>query len=106
MLANRYIRQDLRSADEGRKMFGRSGLWVACCLGAALFSLEPAGASSANSGANTDKGLQDIGDGVAIALPIVAGGISAYKDDWNGAAQLVFSTGATVATAYLLNHVV
>ena len=87
-------------------MFGRSGLSVACCMGAALFSFGPACASSSNSGANTDKGLQDIGDGVAIALPLVAGGISIYKDDWNGAAQLVFSTGATVATAYLINHVV
>ena len=87
-------------------MFGRSGLRVACCLGAALFSFEPALGSSANSGANTDKGLQDVGDGVAIALPLVAGGISLYKNDWNGVGQLVIVTGATVGTAYLMSHLV
>jgi membrane-associated phospholipid phosphatase len=84
-------------------MFARTGLWVACALFSAF---TPALAASSNSGANTDKGLQDVGNGVAIALPVIAGGISIYKDDWNGAVQLVAVTGATVATAFLLKHVV
>jgi membrane-associated phospholipid phosphatase len=61
---------------------------------------------AANAGANTDEGLQNVGEGVAIALPLIAGGISAYKNDWAGAAQLVLATGATVGTSYLLSHFV
>lgn len=53
-----------------------------------------------------DQGLRTTGDAVAIALPLVAGGISLYKHDWNGAGQLVLATGATVGTAYLLKHFV
>lgn len=53
-----------------------------------------------------DQGLQNVGNGVAIALPLVAGGISLYKDDWNGAGQLALSTVATVGTAYLIQHFV
>ncbi|HEY5047353.1 MAG TPA: phosphatase PAP2 family protein [Rhizomicrobium sp.] len=53
-----------------------------------------------------DVGLQDVGEGVAIALPLIAGGISIYKDDWNGAGQLALVTGATVGTTYLLNRFV
>jgi membrane-associated phospholipid phosphatase len=56
--------------------------------------------------ANTDEGLQNVGQGVAIALPLVAGGISLYKDDWNGMGQLALATGATVGTSYLLSHFV
>jgi membrane-associated phospholipid phosphatase len=53
-----------------------------------------------------DQGLRDVGQGVAIALPIVAGGISIYKDDWNGVGQLVLATGATVGTSLLLSRFV
>ncbi len=50
--------------------------------------------------------IETTGQVVAIALPVVAGGISAWKGDWTGVAQLVLSTGATVGTAFLLKHVV
>jgi len=75
-------------------------LW--CALVAGLLASAPAAAATSNK----DKGLQNVGDGVAIALPLVAGGISIYKDDWNGAGQLVLATGATVGTALLLKHFV
>jgi membrane-associated phospholipid phosphatase len=72
-------------------------LWVAIALPAeAATPLPP----------TPDQGLQDAGKGVAIALPLVAGGISLYKHDWNGAADLVLATGATVGTSYLLSHFV
>ena len=50
--------------------------------------------------------IETAGQVVAIALPVVAGGISAWKGDWTGVGQLVLSTGATVGTAFLLKHVV
>jgi hypothetical protein len=42
---------------------------------------------------------------VAIALPLVAGGISVWKDDWTGVKQLGVVTLATVGTSYGLNHI-
>lgn len=76
--------------------------WRVCALVAGLIASAPAAAG----GSKQDIGLQDVGDGVAIALPLVAGGISLYKDDWNGAGQLVLATAATVGTSYGLQHVV
>ena len=46
------------------------------------------------------------GTDVAIALPLIAGGITLYKDDWTGAAQLGLETFETVGTAWALKHVV
>lgn len=54
--------------------------------------------------AATNQGLGDVGTGVAIALPIVAAGISYSKDDWQGIGQLALDTGATVGTALLLKQ--
>jgi membrane-associated phospholipid phosphatase len=76
---------------------------MALSLFAALAANSPASAATASA---PDQGLQNVGEGVAIALPLVAGGISLYKHDWNGAGQLVLATGATLATSYLLSHVV
>ena len=56
----------------------------------------PAGAS----------GIETVGTGVAIALPLVAGGVSLYKDDIQGAEQLVYVTGLTVGTALILKEIV
>jgi membrane-associated phospholipid phosphatase len=50
--------------------------------------------------------IETAGQIVAIALPVVAGGISAWKDDWTGVAQMLLVTGATVGTAYGLKHLV
>jgi membrane-associated phospholipid phosphatase len=66
-------------------------LLLLLCLGAA-----PAAADS----------LESAGTDVAIALPIVAGGIAIYKDDWTGVAQLGVDTLATVGTVYALKHIV
>src|ERR1700742_5048597 len=51
-------------------------------------------------------GVESSGPAVAIALPLVAGGISLYKDDRTGLAQLTVDTLATVGTAYALKHIV
>jgi membrane-associated phospholipid phosphatase len=46
------------------------------------------------------------GQAVAIALPVLAGGWTLYKDDWMGTAQLTVDTVATVGLAYGLKHVI
>src|SRR5579862_2795010 len=56
--------------------------------------------------AETNQTLGDVGTGVAIALPIVAAGISYQKDAWQGIGQLALDTGATVGTALLLKEFV
>ena len=61
----------------------------------------PALASPALAGSS-----ESIGTDVAIALPVIAGGITLYKDDWMGAAQLTVDTVATVGLAYGLKHVI
>lgn len=52
------------------------------------------------------KMAESAGTAVAIALPLVAGGITVYKDDWKGTAQLAVSTILTVGTVYGLKHIV
>jgi len=46
------------------------------------------------------------GTAVAIALPLAAGGITLYKGDWTGTAQVVVSTVLTVGTVYGLKHII
>lgn len=60
---------------------------------------------SAHAGSSND-GIEKAGVAVAIALPVAAGGISLYKDDWQGIKQFAAVTAATVGLAYLLKHVV
>ena len=52
------------------------------------------------------SGIESAGTGVAIALPVIAGGISLYQDDRTGLAQLTVDTVATVGTAYALKNIV
>ena len=52
------------------------------------------------------KGIETAGSGVAIALPLIAGGISLYKNDRTGLAELTVDTLATVGTAYALKNIV
>jgi membrane-associated phospholipid phosphatase len=66
-------------------------------LAAAVVLSVPAEAGSATETAGT---------AVAIALPLVAGGITAGKHDWTGSAQLFVTTALTVGTAYGLKHLV
>lgn len=54
----------------------------------------------------TKKDIETLGSGVAIALPLVAGGISYFKHDTMGLAQLTVETVFTVGTAYALKNIV
>jgi membrane-associated phospholipid phosphatase len=56
--------------------------------------------------ASANSTLETAGTGVAIALPIIAGGITLYKHDRKGAGQLILETGLTVGTAYALKQFV
>ena len=51
-------------------------------------------------------GSESAGTDVAIALPLIAGGITLAKDDWKGSFQLGVDTVATVGIAYGLKHVI
>ena len=51
-------------------------------------------------------GTESLGTDVAIALPLIAGGVTLYKDDWNGGFQLGVDTVATVGIAYGLKHII
>ncbi|HEY1613670.1 MAG TPA: phosphatase PAP2 family protein [Rhizomicrobium sp.] len=62
--------------------------------------------ATAQAGTEKDQGLANIGDGVAIALPVAAAGISLWKDDWNGVGQLALDGLATVGTVEALKHLV
>jgi membrane-associated phospholipid phosphatase len=55
---------------------------------------------------SSEKRIETIGTGVAIALPLFAGGISLYKHDRIGIAQLTVETLLTVGTAYALKNIV
>jgi PAP2 superfamily len=68
------------------------------CLALSLSAFTPAAAKS--------DGIETAGQAIAIALPVVAGGISIYKNDWTGLAEMTVATGATVGTAYGLKYIV
>lgn len=70
----------------------------ACALGLMFgFNVDTARAS----------GLESAGTDVAVALPLVAGGITlAHDEDWLGVAQLSIDTIATLGTTYALKHIV
>ncbi|HEY4943685.1 MAG TPA: phosphatase PAP2 family protein [Rhizomicrobium sp.] len=71
--------------------------WICAFTIAAGLYVSPAAAS----------GIESAGTAVAIALPLVAGGISlAHDQDWTGVAQMGVVTLATVGTAYGLKHVI
>src|SRR5437588_12182865 len=65
----------------------------------AAFAGHPAAAA-------TNQSLGDVGTGVAVALPVVAAGISYWKDDWQGIGELALDTGATVGSALLIKQFV
>src|ERR1700749_2753883 len=69
----------------------------------AIFALLMLAAAGNAAGA---KGIESAGTDIAIALPLLAGGYAASKDDWTGLAELTVDTLATVGTAYGLKHVV
>ena len=51
-------------------------------------------------------GKATAGKAIAYAMPLVAGGIALWKDDWTGMAQLAVVTTLTVGTAYGIKHLV
>jgi membrane-associated phospholipid phosphatase len=81
----------------------RSVLWV-LLLGAS----SPVYAASINTTplTSTQKNIETLGTGVAIALPLTAAGITLYQDDTMGFAQLTAETIFTVGTAYALKNIV
>ena len=58
-------------------------------------------AQPADAGTSTN-----LGTGVAIALPVIAGGITLAKEDWKGSAQLTVDTVTTLGIAYGLKQVI
>ncbi len=56
--------------------------------------------------AKQNKTITTAGTGIAIALPVIAAGITAYKEDWTGTAELAATTVATVGTAFALKQVI
>jgi membrane-associated phospholipid phosphatase len=50
--------------------------------------------------------IENLGVDTAIALPLLAGGITVYKGDWTGTAELAAGGFSTVGTAYLLKNVI
>lgn len=55
---------------------------------------------------SSQKNIETLGTGVAIALPLTAAGITLYKGDVMGSAQLAAETLLTVGTAYALKNIV
>jgi membrane-associated phospholipid phosphatase len=55
---------------------------------------------------SSEKNIEKLGTGVAIALPLVAGGIAYFKKDNVGIAQLLVESALTVGTAYALKNIV
>ena len=62
-------------------------------------------ALAATSLARADA-IEATGTYVAVALPLVAGGIGLYQDDRIGLAQLAVDGFATVGTVFALKHIV
>ena len=52
------------------------------------------------------NGIESAGTDVAVALPLLAGGITAFKGDWTGTAQLAVEGVATIGTTYVLKSVI
>ena len=70
-------------------------------LAAVLLCLSAQGAA-----AKENKTITTAGTGIAIALPVIAAGITTYKQDWTGTAELAATTIATVGTAFALKQIV
>lgn len=70
--------------------------------------LSPASAFTTNTTplTSTEKHIETAGTGVAIALPLLAGGVALYKHDRVGMAELFVESALTVGTAYALKNIV
>lgn len=76
--------------------------------GALAVLTQPAFAFTVNKAplTSSEKNIESLGTGIAIALPVVAGGITLWKHDRVGSAQLVVETVLTVGTAYALKNII
>lgn len=72
-------------------------------LGLAVICFAP---DAAGQAATSKRTMEKAGTALAIAMPLTAGAITLYKQDWDGSLQLFVSTALTVGTAYGLKHVV
>lgn len=81
---------------------------IVACAGLLAPSVQPAEAFTPNKTplTSTEKHIEQLGTGVAIALPLVAGGIAYYKNDRVGIAQLVVESAFTLGTVYALKNIV
>lgn len=77
-------------------------------LAAIFLGQIPASAFTVNKAplTSTQKNIETLGTGIAIALPVVAGGIALWKHDRVGVAQLAVEGLLTVGTAYALKNIV
>jgi membrane-associated phospholipid phosphatase len=75
-------------------------VYAACVFAGLLCAAVPVQSAAAA----TNSRIGTAGTYVAIALPVVAGGIAVWKDDWTGAKQLTAATVLTVGTVYVLKH--
>jgi len=83
-----------------------SGLGGRICAAAALMAYwicVPAEASTASS----RKSIENAGNDIGLAMPVMAGGISFLHDqDWDGIGEFIESTGLTVGSALILKQIV
>lgn len=81
---------------------------IAPTLGLAflLFAQDAHAANPAPVESHGSATLTALGDGTAIALPLVAGAVAVSKHDWTGVAQLAAEGFFTVGTAYALKNIV
>lgn len=81
----------------------RIAVWILSAVTALAVSL-PARAVPVTTTSSSNSTIEKAGQGVAIALPVIAGGISLYKDDYTGLAEMSVDTILTVGTSYALSH--
>jgi membrane-associated phospholipid phosphatase len=83
-------------------------LFRATAVLAVIAAASPAFAFTPNTAplSKSEKNIESIGTGVAIALPLVAGGITLLKHDRMGSAQLLVESALTVGTVYALKNIV
>ena len=83
---------------------------ASACMAAAVFACAGQGAWGFTVNKTPlsarEKSIETLGTGVAIALPLVAGGIAFYKHDKVGIAQLLVESALTVGTVYGLKNIV
>ena len=81
---------------------------ILLCAFITFEGVSPVGAFTPNTTplTSTEKRIETLGTGVAIALPLMAGGIALYKHDRVGVAQLLVESALTVGTAYALKNIV